>query len=318
MKDSDRIKFLEYFSKNEKNKIKKKYIKTTTNIALGELCKTLKTMKHINLFAMALICLSISLQSCSLASVDADEECVFVKHPWFFGHGGVSETPLTSGSEWCVWSTQKNYFKVAPVKYEEVLDDIISNENTPLDFRTNITIKIVNGKSPVLLKNYGKDWYKNNIKETYCNITRHYVSQYSPFDLTSNREVIAHIDSLVKRDMETYINRLSSKNEFPLEICNVITGRAIPNKPQLAEMNNTAAQIQAKQTQDRRTEMEKSREKAERQRAIADKAYQSEMGLTASQFIQLKAWDIIEKKGGANIDVLFNADDTDKMWNIRK
>lgn len=64
--------------------------------------------------------------------------------------------------------------------------------------------------------------------------------------------------------------------------------------------------------------MEQSRESAELQRAISDKAYQQEMGLTSAQFIQLKAWDIIEKKKGANIDVLFNAESTDKMWNIRK
>lgn len=43
----------------------------------------------------------------------------------------------------------------------------------------------------------------------------------------------------------------------------------------------------------------------------------NEMGLSASQFIQLKAWDIIEKKNGANIDVLFNADGTTKMWNVK-
>ena len=83
-------------------------------------------------------------------------------------------------------------------------------------------------------------------------------------------------------------------------------------------MNNTAAQIQAKQTQERRREMQAAREKAENPRAIADKEPHSGMGPTAEQFISLKAWDIIEKKNGANIDVLFNANETDKMWNIRR
>lgn len=272
-------------------------------------------MKKIHFFLMAVGCLFLT--SCHLASANADEECVFIKHPWFFGHGGVDKDPMGPGSTWCVFSTSKEYFKITPQKYEEVLDDIISNENTPLDFKTNITLQIIKGKSPVLLENYGLEWYKNNIKETYCNTTRHYVSQYSPFDLTSNREVIAHIDSMVKRDMICYIAKLSEKAEMPVQVISVITGRAMPNAPQLAEMNNTAAQIQAKTTQDRRKEMEQSRESAERQRAISDKAYQQEMGLTSAQFIQLKAWDIIDKKNGANIDVLFNAEGTDKMWNIR-
>ena len=287
---------------------------------MGRLHKTLiKKMKHFKVLLLAAVACSMSLTSCMhLAEAGADEECVFVKRPWFFGHGGVDMEPMRSGSTWCVSSTDKVLFKITPQKYEEVLDDIISNENTPLDFKTNITLQIIKGKSPVLLSNYGLDLYKNNIKETYCNTTRHYVSQYSPFDLTSNREVIARIDSMVKRDMMQYISKLSEKSEMPIQVISVITGRAMPNAPQLAEMNNTAAQIQAKTTQDRRKEMEQSREAAERQRAISDKAYQDEMGLTSAQFIQFKAWDIIDKKKGANIDVLFNAEGTDKIWNVRR
>ena len=198
------------------------------------------------------------------------------------------------------------------------MDDIISNENTPLDFNTVITLQIKKGKSPILLKNYGKDWYDNNIKEVYNNLTRHYASQYSPFDLTSNREVIAVIDKSVTRDMKHYIDSLSTINEFPVDVVNVITGRARPNSEQLKEMNNTAAQIQAKTTQERRSEMEQARGEAEKNRAIADKAYQKEMNLTMDQFIQLRAWDVIANKQDANIDVLVGTTGTSNMWNIRR
>lgn len=272
--------------------------------------------KFIFLFATLISC--VVFESCHGVRPEADEEAVLIKKPWFFGHGGVEESPVTTGCTWCCWSTSSETFKITPIKYEETLDDIISNENTPLDFKTQIVLRIEKGKSPILLKNYGTNWYNNNIKEVYNNLTRHYVSQYSPFDLTSNREVIAHIDSCVKADMIKYIARLSNDKEFPIVVENVITGRAIPNQAQLKEMNNTAAQIQTKQTQERRKEMEVAREQAERQRAISDKAYQREMGLSAEQFISLKAWDIIDKKQGANIDVLFNADGTTRMWNVRR
>ena len=118
--------------------------------------------------------------------------------------------------------------------------------------------------------------------------------------------------------MIQYIAKLSEKKDFPVTVINVITGRAIPNTAQLAEMNNTAAQIQARQTQERRYEMEVARERAERQRATSDKAYQREMGLTAEQFINLKAWDIIASKKGANIDVLFDGGASSTMWNIKR
>lgn len=274
-------------------------------------------MKHlIHLFLALFMCVTIS--SCHGVCPDADEEAVLITKPWFFGHGGVIETPATTGLTWCFWSTSSETFKITPVRYEETLDDIISNENTPLDFKTQIILKIIKGKSPILLQNYGVNWYENNIKEVYNNLTRHYVSQYSPFDLTSNREVVAHIDSCVKSDMVRYIVRLSAEKEFPVVVENVITGRAIPNEAQLKEMNNTAAQIQAKQTQERRYETEVAREQAERQRAVSDKTYQREMGLTAEQFISLKAWDVISSKQGANIDVLFDGGASNAMWNIRR
>ena len=98
----------------------------------------------------------------------------------------------------------------------------------------------------------------------------------------------------------------------------MVVGRAIPNEKQKAEMDNTAAATQAKRTEESRLEMLKAKEAAERQRAIADKAYQKELGLSTDQFMQLKAWEIIEKKDGANIDVLVGNTGTANMWNVRR
>jgi hypothetical protein len=63
--------------------------------------------------------------------------------------------------------------------------------------------------------------------------------------------------------------------------------------------------------------METVREQAEKQRAKADKAYMNEMHLSADQYIQLRAWSIIEAKDGASIDVLFDGS-SQHMWNIRR
>jgi hypothetical protein len=133
----------------------------------------------------------------------------------------------------------------------------------------------------------------------------------------SNREVLNEIDTKLLKEMRDFVAALSKEKEFPIEIKQVVIGKAIPNKDQLEEMNKTAKAVQAKQTQEREAEVQLAREKAEKQRAIADKAYMNEMNLSAAQFIQLKAWDIIATKQGANIDVLFNAQGTNQMWNIK-
>jgi regulator of protease activity HflC (stomatin/prohibitin superfamily) len=274
-------------------------------------------MKKFLLFLAVALLTSIAMTSCHGVRPDADEEAVLIHKPWFFGHGGVADNPVETGLRWCWWSTSSETFKIVPQKQQVDMEDLVSNDNTPLDFHTVIITQIVKGKSPVLLVNYGTDWFNTNLYNYYCNRVRDYISQHSPFDLMSNREVLNEIDTKVLREMREYVAELSAEKEFPVEIKQVVIGRAIPNAEQLEEMNRTAKAVQAKQTQEREVEVQLAREKAERQRAIADKAYQNEMGLSAQQFIQLKAWDIIAQKQGANIDVLFDADGASKMWNIK-
>ena len=260
----------------------------------------------------------VTISSCYRAKPSAGEEAVLIYKPMFFGEEGVEKTPVTTGSEWCWFTTDDIYVSMVPHKFDEKIDDAASNDNTPLDFNTSITLKIEDGKSPILIENYGTNWYKNVIRETYINTAINYISRYNPFDLISNREVADSINGFIKTDMEEYIIKLSKDKPLPIKVVNVIIGKAYPNKLQKDEMERTAAAIQAKQTQERKREMEEVRESAERQRAIADKAYQKELGLTTDQFIQLRAWEIISQKNGANIDVMFNADGTNKMWNIRR
>ena len=257
-----------------------------------------------------------TISSCHGVRPDADEESVLIKKPWFFGHGGVDNEPVETGCAWCVWTTSSETFKITPQRYDEAFDDIFSNDNTPLDFNTYIMIQIKKGKTPILLKNYGKNWYKNNIQVPYRNYTREEVSKYSPFDLISNREVLNKIDSAVVTKMQNYLATLSKNAEFPIIIKSITTGAAKPNKDQLTEMNATAAAIQKTKTQQRNEEMDTARANAEQARAIADKAYMNAMNLSAEQFIQLKYIEMIDKKQGANIDVMVGP--ATSMWNIRR
>ncbi|MBE6295471.1 MAG: SPFH domain-containing protein [Bacteroidales bacterium] len=272
-----------------------------------------------NIFVLSVLCSCIMLGSCTTVAPEAGEEGVKVHKPWVFGTGGVDMTPVETGLEYTWLSTDYVIVNMLPQAYDEDLDDATSNDNTLLDFNTQIQLQVKDNMSPVLVKNYGVNWYSSVIKEVYRNTVRGYISKYGPFDLMSNREVLDSINLFVKNDMQSYIAMLSSKQgELPIDVVNVVVGRAIPNERQKAEMDATAAATQAKRTEESKREMLVAREAAERQRAIADKAYQEELGLTTDQFIQLRAWEIIKDKNGANIDVLFNADGTNKMWNVRR
>lgn len=276
-------------------------------------------MKKIKLFSIVVLmfmCLT-TLESCHRAAPNADEEAVLTYQPVMWGHGGVDPVPISTGLTWCWFSTKVDTFKIVPVKNQVDMEDLVSNDNTPLDFHTVIITQIVNGKTPILLQNYGKNWFSTNLYNHYCNRVRDYVSQHSPFDLMSNREVLNSIDKKVLKEMQDYVAELSAEKEFPVVIKNVIIGRAIPNAEQLEEMNKTAKAVQAKQTQEREAEVQLAREKVERLRAQADKAYREELGLSVEQLISLKWIETIAAKQGANIDVLVG-DNTSHMWNVRR
>ena len=277
----------------------------------------MKTRKLFSLLATGLL-LCAGLTSCHRVTPNAGTEAVLIHKPYFFGKEGVDPTPVETGSEWVWFSTENVYVSMVPQKYDENLEDVTSNDNTLLDFNTQIQLQVIDNKSPLLIELYGSDWYTNVIQETYRNTVRSYISRYIPFDLMSNREVLDSINLMVKKDMVNHIAALSKERELPIRVVNVIVGRAIPNGPQKEEMDRTAAANQAKRTEESRREMLVAREAAERQRAIADKAYQKELGLSTDQFIQLRAWEIIEKKEGANIDVLVGSGGTASMWNVRR
>lgn len=271
--------------------------------------------KYLFSTILALVC-AMCMTSCHFVSPSAEEEAVLIDHPLIFGHGGVDSTPVETGLKWCWWSTASETFKIIPVRYDETFDDIFSNDNTPLDFDTYITIQIEKGKTPILLQNYGVNWYANNIQVKYRNYTREEVSKYNPFDLISNREILNRIDSAVLAKMNSHIAILSKEKEFPITIKNITTGAAKPNKDQLEEMNKTARYIQQKRSMEQKSIAEQARADAEQKRAIADKAYMSAMALSPDQFIQLKYIEMIDKKQGANIDVMIGP--ATSMWNIRR
>jgi regulator of protease activity HflC (stomatin/prohibitin superfamily) len=265
--------------------------------------------KFLTMFSFVMmLTMSMTMTSCiGCTTVDADEETVLIDKPWFAGHGGVQSEPVETGLKWVWWSTDTETFKIVPFKHQVDMDDLFSDDNTPLDFHTIIITQIVKGKSPILLQNYGTDWFNTNLYNYYCNLVRDHISQHSPFDLMSNRAILNEIDAKVLKQMQDYVAQLSKEREFPVLIKQVTIGKATPNKEQLAEMNKTAKAVQAKQTQEREVEVQMAREKAERQRAKADRAYREELNLTVPQFIELRKWDVINNKKNVNIVVSGNA-----------
>jgi len=230
--------------------------------------------------------------SCTREAVDANEEGVFIKKPYFFGKGGVSEQPLRQGSEWRVFSTDFIKFTMSPEQHEENFEDLVAKDNNLISTNAYLTLQIEAGRTPELLKNFGEMWYRNNVQEVFRKITRDKLCEYGMFELTTNRQVYTEINADIDKSLRTYF----TERGLPVVIKSVVISRAQPSKGVLEEIDRTGVQMQAELTQGKRIKTEQAREEAEYARARADKAYMKEMNLSPDQFISLRALEIEKEK----------------------
>lgn len=266
--------------------------------------------------SLLILTLIINLTSCSLVTVNGDEEAVLIAKPLLWGHGGVSESPVTSGSEICAITTDGIIFKTIPVAYVEKFENLISDDNVPLDFETHLTLQIKRNTTPDLYKSFGSDWYQNNISNKYRSMVRDLISAYKMQDLISNRAVMTRIDSVLHNELDKYIEKI----RIPIEVVQITIGAATPPDEVLVETQKTAAQNQSILTQEARAKAETSRKQAEINKALADQAYRETMKMTMEEYLHLRQLEIEKEKlevakGSKNISVIMG--NAQPMFNIK-
>ena len=168
----------------------------------------------------------------------------------------------------------------------------MSSDNTPINLTAHVLIQIQKGSTPVLLQQFGAQWYENDIQKDFCNEVRNEISKYPMTELTCKREVYDNISSKIEGVLQAKV----LKEKIPINVMKVIIDKAVPNSEVMEEYNKTAAALQAKQTQDANVTMQESRRAAEEKRAEADDAYRQKMGLSAEQYIQLRQVEIEKEK----------------------
>jgi hypothetical protein len=233
------------------------------------------------------LCLLLALSGC-LPSIDAGHEGVLVIKPVFFGHGGVDPVPITTGRVLVAPTTEVIDVDIRPIQYSEHFD-IISSENAPVSFDAFMIANVVEGRSPELISRFGPSWYANNIKEAFRTIVREEVQKYALFELTTKPATRAKLQDAI--DQEVRI-RIIEKQNIPIRLNRVVVGGILPPKGVLDQTSQTIIQEQRRITMVEFQKAEESREKAERQRGIADRAYRESLGLTAPEFVDLRRVEV--------------------------
>jgi regulator of protease activity HflC (stomatin/prohibitin superfamily) len=238
--------------------------------------------------SIAVLALSCSLTGCIYATIDAGHEGVLVEKPLLFGHGGVDPIPIGTGRQMVAVTTEVIDVDIRPIQYSEHFD-IISSENAPVSFDAFFIANVMAGRSPDLVARFGPHWYMNNVKEAFRTIVREEVQKYPLFELTTRPAIRTKLQDAIYQEVRT---KIIEKHTMPIVLNRVVVGSILPPKGVLEQTAETIKQEQRRITMIEFQKAEEAREKAERQRGIADLAYRESLGLTAPEFVDLRRVEV--------------------------
>lgn len=245
----------------------------------------MRVQRMIGAMVMAL---PLTLSGCVFATVDAGHEGVLVEKPIFFGHGGVDPIPIGTGRQFIALTTEVVDVDIRPIQYSEHFD-IISSENAPVSFDAFFIANVMAGRSPDLVSRFGPHWYVNNVKEAFRTIVREEVQKYPLFELTTKPATRTKLQDAIDKEVRLSI---VEKHKMPLVLNRVVIGSILPPKGVLEQTAETIKQEQRRITMIEFQKAEEAREKAEKQRGMADRAYREQLGLTAPEFVDLRRIEV--------------------------
>lgn len=235
---------------------------------------------------VAVVCAAAGESGC--VAIDAGHEGVLVEQPFIFGHGGVNPEPTKTGRLWVAPTTKVVDVDIRPIQYSEHFD-IISAENAPVSFDAFLIANVVEGRSPELISRFGPNWYQHNVKEAFRTFVREEVQKYPLFQLTTDPTTRTKLQEAIAREVQT---KLIDKQNIPIQLNRIVVGSILPPSGVLEQTAQTIIQEQRKITMVEFQKAEEAREKAEKQRGIADRAYRESLGLTAPEFVDLRRVEV--------------------------
>lgn len=225
---------------------------------------------------------AIALAGCGSVKVDAGQEAVLTKQPIFFGHGGVEPSPVTTGRTFVAWSTKATIVDMRPIQAEVSFEDLMSKDGIPLHFDSVIRFRVTD--SVRLIKEFGAEWYANNLEAELRNRVRQAVRKHGMNETAIDTSAIESIDNEVTLQMRDYIKR----SRLPIELIKITVGKANPPDAIKHQRVATAEQQQRRLTEEQKKLAEETRLGAEQARANADNAYRAQMSLTPAQFVEME------------------------------
>ena len=232
--------------------------------------------------ALVVTLVALSATGCNSYAPNAGHEIVLIEKPMFFGHGGVDPTPIKTGRTYAALSTEGVDVNLQPQKYETELPDTMTSDGVPITFHAIMVLKVTDSVS--LIKNFGPEWYSNNLEEPFKTMVRQAVRRRGMNETAISTTALDQIDNEIHDQLVLFIKQKA----LPVELVTMTVGKANPPDSVKTQRIATATQEQRIQTEQQTKLAEDQRKAAETSRADADNAYRESMHLSPEQFIQLE------------------------------
>jgi len=226
--------------------------------------------------------IALVLAGCSVYSPDAGHEVVLIEKPWFFGHGGVDPDAVKTGRTFTAPTTEGVDVYMQPQKFDTEMPDTMTSDGVPITFHAIVVLQVTD--SVALIKNFGPNWYVNNLEEQFKTMVRQAVRKHGMNETAISTTALDAIDSEIRDTLQAFI----AQKGLPVKLVTMTVGRANPPDAIKNQRIETATQEQRVQTEKQVKLAEDQRKSAEEARAAADNAYRQAIGLSPEQYVQLK------------------------------
>ena len=223
-----------------------------------------------------------AIAGCSSYAPDAGHEVVLVEKPILFGHGGVDDQSVKTGRTFTALTTEGVDVYMQPRKFEAEMTDMMTSDGVPITFHAIIVLQVTD--SVGLIKNFGPQWYVNNLEQPFQTMVRQAVRKRGMNETAISTTALEAIDEEIRTALDAFIK----EKGLPVKLITMTVGKANPPDAIKNQRIETAAQEQRVQTEKQVKLAEDQRKAAEESRAAADNAYRQALGLSPEQYVQLK------------------------------
>ncbi len=229
-----------------------------------------------------IVLIALGLVGCSVYSPDAGHEVVLIEKPWIFGHGGVDSDSVKPGRTFAAITTEGVDVYMQPQKFDTEMHDTMTSDGVPISFHAIVVLQVTD--SVALIKNFGPNWYHNNLEEQFKTMVRQAVRKRGMNETAISTTALDAIDAEIRDALKAFIK----EKGLPIQLVTMTVGRANPPDAIKNQRIETATQEQRIQTEQQTRLAEVQRKSAEEARAAADNAYRQAIGLSPEQYVQLK------------------------------